>query len=374
MSITSHSSYLRYPPQIRRATTTLATVVLLLNLAEYLLACLRALYGWFAAPLQLPQIVILNPSENVLPMLLTAHIGLACALLIASAIAFLTPQIIVRTDSLVMETSFGTRVVPFNQLRSIRSVELSGERYIVWVDSGKGLPLQNWIASLLFGRWLRSGFLLTSDLGGFDNVLATLVAQVKKKYGEANFAARFSEEKPSWLVSMLLTPLATIREVAAGPIIPLTTQDAAWQMISVAASLALPQAVAAIIQVQIPWGALAVFLFALLEWPLASLYLADVPVDYLKRMEFQDVLRLYPLTQLPRWWVAAALTLLVIVGAPLFVMLLVPVPAIVFGCYWVFKLTEDWFAVRNPDALYGLLVTAVVQFMLYVLFMAMLAR
>jgi hypothetical protein len=244
----------------------------------------------------------------------------------------------------------------------------------VWVDSGHGLPLQGWLASLLFGRWLRSGFLLTNDMSGFENVVATLVAQVKQKYGEVNFAARFSEEKPTWLLSMLVTPLATIRELAAASIIPITRRDALWQMISVAASLALPQAVAAIIHTQLPWGMLAVFLFALLEWPLASLYLADVPVDYIKRMEFQDVLRLYPSTQLPRWIVAAALTLLVIVGAPLFVLILVPVPAIALGCYWVFKLTEDWFAVRNPDALFGLLVTVIVQIMLYVLFVAVLPR
>ena len=374
MSSNTYTTSLQYPSRIRRAGNALVATLLLLSLAEYMLAWLRVFYNSLAAPLQLPQSVFLTPSENILPMLLTAHIGLAFALLATDALVFLTPQIIVRTDGLAMRTAFGTRVVPFNALRSIRSVELPGEQYLVWVDSGHGLPLQNWIASLLFGRWLRSGFLLTNDLAGFENVVATLVAQVKQKYGEANFAGRFSEEKPSWLLSMLVSPFATIRQLAAASIIPISTRDATWQMISVAASLALPQAVAAIINVQLPWGALAVFLFALLEWPLASLYLADVPVDYIKRMEFQDVLRLYPVTQLPRWIVSAALTLLLIVGAPLFIMILVPVPAIALGCYWVFKLTGDWFAVRTPDALLGLLVTVIVQFMLYAVFVAMLPR
>ena len=94
----------------------------------------------------------------------------------------------------------------------------------------------------------------------------------------------------------------------------------------------------------------------------------------MKRVEFQDVLRLYPLTQLPRWWVAVALTLLVIVGTPLFVTLLSAVPAIALGCYFVFKLIEDWFAVRNPDALFGLLLTVILQLMLHVLFFATLPR
>ena len=205
-------------------------------------------------------------------------------------------------------------------------------------------------------------------------MIAMLAAQLKNKYGEADFAARFTEGKPTWLVSMLFAPLATIRGVANEPIIPITLREAAWQMISVAGSLALPQCVAAIIKVQLPWGALAVFVFALLEWPLASLYLTDVPVDYQKRMEFQGLLRLYPLTQLMRWLVAGVLTLLVIIGAPLIVVVLVPLPAIAIGCYWLFKLTEDWFSIRVPDALFGLLVTFVMQVMLYILSLWFLAR
>lgn len=354
--------------------TALAALVLFLSFAEYSLAWLRAFYGWLAAPLQMPFIAVLTPPADILSMLLSAHIGFAFALVTTRAIAFLAPQIIVRTDGVAMRTAFGTRLLLFSKLRRIRSAELPDERYIVWVDCGKGLPLQNWIASLLFGRIFWSGFLLVSELEGFDNLLATLAAQVKINYGESDFAARFSEEKPTWLVSMLLAPLSTIREVTGSATIPFTTRAAAWQMVSVAASLAVPQVVAALIKVQVPWGALAVFLFALSEWPLASLYLTDVPIDYTKRMEFADVLRLYPFTQLPRWLVAAALTLLVIVGAPLFVIILVPVPAIALGCYLLFKLTEDWFAVRNPDALFGLLVTAVMQLILYVLFVAMLAR
>src|SRR5512136_1645676 len=120
MSSITHSSNLQYPLRIRRAVTALATLVLLVSAAEYVLAWLRAFYGLFAAPLQLPPMVFLATTGDILPMLLTAHIGFAFALFTIGGIAFLCPQIIVRTDGLVMRTTFGTRVVPFAQLRRIR--------------------------------------------------------------------------------------------------------------------------------------------------------------------------------------------------------------------------------------------------------------
>ena len=371
--MSSRTSF-QYPPRLRRAATTLWLLTLLLNLAEYVLAWLRAFYGWLAAPLQLPPIVFLAPPPNILSMLLTAHIGLAFALIAANAMAFLTPRVVVRNNQLTMQTALGARVIPLDALRGIRSVELPGGRFVVWVDAAKGLPLQGWLASLLFGRWLRSGFLMTSDLASFDNIVATMVARLKQKYGEANFAAHFSEEKPTWLLSMLIAPLATIRDVAAATTIPISQREAIWQSVSVAASLALPQVVASIVHAQIPWGALVVFAVALLEFPLASFYLTDVPVESMRRLESQDVLRLYPLTQLPRWLIAGALTLLVIVGAPFLVIVLATIPAIVFGGYLVLKLSEDWFAVRYPDALMGLIVTIVMQLILYALFILTLAR
>ncbi len=375
MSALSTFPDFQYPPRIRQTVTALWALVLLLNLAEYLLAWLRAFYGWLTAPLQLPPIVLLAPSPNIWSMLLSAHIGLAFALVAVNALAFLAPRLVVGNKRLTMQTALGARAVPLAALRGIRSIELPRGRYLVWVDSTTGLPLQNWLASLLFGRWLGRGFLLTSDLAGFDNIVATMVAQLKLKYGAPNFAAHFSEEKPTWLLRMLIDPLPTlIRDVSAADVIPISPREAAWQMVSVAAALTLPQVVAAIIHVQIPWGALVVFAIALLELPLAVLYLAEAPAEMLRRLEFRDVLRLYPLTQLPRWLIAGALTLLVIVGAPLMVMILAVVPALVLGCYLVLKLTEDWFAARNPDALLGLLVTAVVQFILYALFIATLAR
>jgi hypothetical protein len=64
----------------------------------------------------------------------------------------------------------------------------------------------------------------------------------------------------------------------------------------------------------------------------------------------------------------------VIVGAPLFLIILVPIPALALDCYLVLKLIEDWFATRSPDALLGLLMTAVIQFILYAVFVVALAR
>jgi len=225
-SYSSHTSF-HYPPRIRRAVSALSLLVLFLNLAEYLLAWARAFYAWLAAPLQLPQIIFLTPPQNILSMLLTAHLGLAFAVIAADALAFLTPRIALGNNRFVMQTVFGARVIPFTALRGIHSVELSNKRFVVWVESAKGMPLQNLLARLLFGRWLGSGFLLTSDLDGFDDLLATIVAQLKRTYGDANFAAHFSEDKPTWLLSMLFEPRATIRDVSQADTIPISQREAA---------------------------------------------------------------------------------------------------------------------------------------------------
>ena len=368
------STIYEYPPRIHNTTRAIWLTVLLLNLAEYVLAWLRAFYAALAAPLDLPRIVFLTPSQDILSMLLTAHIGLVFALIVANALAFAAPRIVIWHNRWVFQTALGACIVPLDALRGIRSVELPGQRFVVWVESATGMPLQRFAARLIFGHWMGRGFFLTSDLAGFDNLVAAMVAQLKQKYGEANFTAHFSEDKPTWLLSMLTAPLATVHDLSEAAPIPIDLRAAMWQMVSVAASLALPQIVAAIIHIEIPWGALVVFVFAFFEFPLASLYLTAVPVEYLRTVEFDSVLRVYPLTQLPRWLIAAALTLLVIVGAPLIVLIFATAPAIVSGCYLVLKLTEDWYAARRPDALLGLAVTVIVQIILYALLIAMLAR
>jgi hypothetical protein len=374
MFYSSTNANFPYPARIRRVASTLSLLVLFLNLAEYLLAWARAFYAWVNVPLQLPLIVFLIPPQDIPLMLLTAHLGLAFAVIVADALAFMTPRITLMDNRLMMRTAFGTRVIPLDALRGIRSVELPGERFVVWVDSSKGLPLQRFAASLIFGRWVGRGFFVTSDLVGFEDLVATMVARLRVMYGEQDFAAHFSEGKPTWLLAMLTNPLATIREVSEASPNPITQREAIGQMASVAASLMLPLFVAAIIHLQIPWGAPIVFALALLEFPLASLYLTAVPAEYVRQMEFEAILRLYPLTQLPRWIIAGAVTLLVIVGAPLFLIILVPIPALALDCYLVLKLIEDWFATRSPDALLGLLMTAVIQFILYAVFVVALAR
>jgi hypothetical protein len=372
MSFDPRSTPFQYPPTLRRAVTALWVSLLLATLVEYILAWLRTFYSVLAAPLDWPRLVLLTPSQDILPMLLSAHIGFAFALIAADALAFAVPRITLTNNRLAMQTALGARVVSLDALRALHSVELPGGRFIVWVESANGMPLQRFAASLIFGRWMGRGFFLTSDLIGFDHLVAALVAQLKRKYGEADFAAHLDEDKPTRLLSMLTAPLATLRELSSAPTIPISAREAALQMVSIAASLALPQVIAAIIRVEMPWGALLVFLFAFVEFPLASLYLTAVPVEYMRALEFNDVLRLYPLTQLPRWLVAAAMTLLVIAGAPLIVFVFAAAPAVVLGCYGVLKLTEDWFAVRQPDALLGLVVTVIVQSVLYVFFIAML--
>lgn len=364
-----------YPATFRRVIHALWIFILLWNGIEYFLAWVRAMYALAYKPLALPYIEFLQPFHSILPTLLTAHIGLLFALITARAIAFLTPSITLRPDGLGMTSPLGARAIPFSAIRKIHATELSPNgRYVVWVDATKGLPLQGLLGSLLLGRWLGRGFLLTSDLARFDEIIAALVAQLKRKYGDAKFAAQFVEEEPTWLLAMLNAPRATITYVVARDELAIDQRTAIGQMVSASLSLALPAIVSGIIHVQFPWIALVIPLLALIEFPLASVYLSSLPLDTRRQMEFDDALRLYPLTQLPRWWIAIGLTLLVIAGVPAIILLLVPLAAIGVNSLAVIKLSEEWFPLNPPESWLSALVTVIYQLVLYELLIVFLPR
>lgn len=341
---------------------------------EYLLEWFRFVYTALAIPLHLPSVPFFFTSPG-LSSLLVSHLGLLVTLFLIRGVAFLTPRIALQDTGLLMQTALGRRFIPYAALRGIRSVELQPNgRYVVWVQSTRGLPLQNWPASLLFGRFLWRGFLMTSDLVGFDQVVAGLVNELKARYGEVGFATKFKEESPTWLLRMLNAPRATVHELATADEIRITTQDATQEMVSVAASLAVPSAVGALIHLQIPWNVLVVPALALLEWPLASLFLTAVPIGELHRMSFEAAIRVYPITQLPRWVAAIALTLLVAAGAPVFILLPAILIAIGLGAFTVLQLTEEWFAVKFPESLIGVVVTVVYQLVLFEIFLVLVTR
>jgi hypothetical protein len=365
----------QYPTNIRRVVLTLIIFVLTFNLLEYLLAWTRAFYAWLYLPLHLPYIPFLEPFHFVPSSLLTAHLGLFVALIFVRALAFLVPRVYLQSNGLLMTSALGRRFVPYTALRGIRSTELQPNgRFVVWVNSTAALPLQNFLAALIFGHWFWRGFLLTSDLDGFDNVIATIAARLKQRYGEEGFAARFVEAQPTWQLRMFNAPVETIRAVATEETLPITQRDAIWHTVSFVTSLLLPMIVSAIIHWQIPWGAVIVLSLAIAEVPLAALYLTAVPLTDLRHITFQDALRVYPLTQLPRWLIAIALTLLIGAGIPFPLMTFIILFAIVPGVLWVTQLTEAWFEVKFPESLLGALVTVIYQVLVYELFLVMLPR
>lgn len=380
MQTFTQTSAFQYPVRIRRAVELSWRALLLLNLVEFALTWLRVLYGWLWQPLNLPlppPIPLLDPpgARSVVPLLLTAHLGLFVALIAARAGAFLTPRITITNNGLLMQTALGQRFIPDSAFRAVRSVELQPSgRFVVWVDSTKGLPLQNWLYLLLFNRWAWRGFLLTSDLQGFDDVVARVASHLKQKYGEEKFAAHFAEGQPTTFMSLLGAPFETIQQIVKTEPLPIAMRQAALQMISVALSLSLPLLVGALIHLQFPWGALLLPVAALLEWPLASVFLFAISESYARRMTFEEALRVYPLTQLPRWLIAIGLTLFVVAGW--YYLLFVPlfVPAIGLGTILVVKLVEEWFEIEFPNSLLGILVTAIYQIVVYGLFLAFLPR
>jgi hypothetical protein len=108
--------------------------------------------------------------------------------------------------------------------------------------------------------------------------------------------------------------------------------------------------------------------------PLAAFYLTAVPVNSARRIEFGDALRVYPLTQLPRWLIALALTWLIVAGVPFSALVFIVILAIAPGVFLVAQLTAEWFQVQFIESLLGALVTVIYQVLVYELFLALLPR
>ncbi len=364
----------QYPPRVQRIVLVLCVFLLGLNLAEYALEWARALYAALYPHLHPPFIPFLEPSQNILHQLLVAHLGLFVTLLFVRALAYSMPGISLHTHGLMMHSPLGQRFIPFNALRGLRSTELAdGGRFVIWVQSRPGLPLQNWLGSLLFGRWDWSGFVLTSDIEGFEEIVAAIVGALKSRYGE-QFPAHFQEQPPTWLLGTLNTPRTVIHAAIAAEEAPLSEIDALLQMLSVALALALPAAISGFIHLQFPWAMLLAPILAMVEWPLVGFYLSIVPIGDTHHMEFRDALRIYPPTQLPRWVAAVGLTLLVAAGAPAPLLLLAGVLAAGLGGYLALQLVEEWFEVKPPDAYVGILATVVYQLFVYEVLLAFLPR
>lgn len=355
-----------------------AALTLALNLAEYVLAWLGVFYGWLLPVFDfLPSnspLAFLQPVRLglVLPTLLKAHLGLIAALIVSRAVAYLAPDVVPVSRGFVFRSVLGERFVPVDAVRAIRSVELPNERFLVWFESRKGLPLQHLLCWLLLGRWSRGGFFLLSDLQGFEQVAGTIVEQLRRSLGEETWHDNYHEEKPTALVTMLVNPTGHLKAMAEQN--PTTQREALWQMLSVAGSLAVPLLVGSFIHWQFPWAALVVPLVAMGEWIFGSAFLFALSEGYVHRLSFDEALRIYPLTQLPRWLTALALTVLIAAGWHWLLFLPALIPAVAYSGMLVVRLSEALFRLEFPASVIGGLVTVIYQIIVYGLFLALLPR
>jgi hypothetical protein len=364
----------QYPKRTNRIINAVCTILLLLNLAEYALAWARAIYAPLFTPLSLPFIPLLGPFQNTLQTLLIAHIGLLVALVCIRALAFMVPQVRLVDQGLLFKSSLGSRLIRSQSLRDVRSVELPGGRFVVWVHSTQGLPLQGLVGSMLFGEPLWRGFVLTSDLSGFDGIIAQIVGCMKARYAQEDFDAHWKEEPPTWQMRMLNDPNQTIRDMVELEEPPFTFSQAAGKVTWSMLPLALPLLVGGIIHLQIPWWIFVVLILGILEWPLVSGYLSMMPISEKHDMALESALAVYPMTQLTRWVPAVGLALLVAAGVPGPLMLLAALPAVAWGAFPVRELTKVWFEAKGADLWLGVVATVIYQLILYEVLLLMVPR
>ncbi len=368
----------QYPKRIRRIVNGACTILLLLNLAEYGLAWARAIYANLFTPLSLTYVPLLGPFQEWLSMLLSAHIGLGLTLILLRALSFAVSDIALTDEGLVFKASLGSRLVRFDAMRDVRSVELPNGRFIVWVHSTQGLPLQGLVASLLYGKRLWRGFMLTSDQSGFDSIIAQIVGCLKAKHGDEGFEASWREEPPTWQMRLLSNPAQTVLDALDLEDPPYTLQQAGLQMTVSSLPMVLPLIVGALIHpAQILWSitlVIIVMIMAVVEWPLIAAYLSLIPIGETHQMAMESALAVYPLTQLTRWVPALGLTVLVATGVPTALLILAAIPAVAWAALPVRVLTEAWFEAKPPESYLGVIGTVIYQLILYETLLLMVPR
>lgn len=363
----------RYPTQMMVALRGLPTLLvglalvqLSLNWARVLLALLAQWRGGTVPPFwQVP--------GEVLPTLLASHVTLLLALLLAAVVANLLSDVTVTKEGLILHAWSTTKRLSWEQVHSFFATTV-GEppRDVVFVRVTGGLPLYMRLYGLVVGHGFVPGFLITSDMADFEQLLGHILYEWQDVRGAA---PDFVEAPPSPFLAMLGTPRRTIAALSA-PLadetraptaadLPPLGQAAALMALS---ALALPVVLglASVAELRLPWAALILFLVALTEWPLAS-YGLVVLSDFFPGggVTFSQAAAVYPYTQLPRWVVALALAFPLLLGAPAWLLLPIVVGGIVWSGYLVAILTAQIYRLTPKQALLGSAVPAVYQLLVY---------
>nr|MBA3531543.1 hypothetical protein [Ardenticatenales bacterium] len=297
-------------------------------------------------------------------------ITLLLALLLALLLSNLLLPLTLGEQGLYVHGLRGTRVVAWEHLKGFYGTRIGeSARTLLFVRATKGAPWYSRLHGLAVGAGFTPGFLFTSDLEEFPSAMGYALRMVEAEQGMG--AVRFQEEIPGPFLAIVTTPEHQISALwpkdRMGTLdVPAMTKRAA--RLAVVFSLAAPLVllVDGLTKVEFPiLGTLLLFAIGMAEWPLGSYWFVTVGDILNKPTTFREMLPLYPDTQLPRWIMVLVCLIFLLLGLPVWTLVL-PIGAAMLWSAGVLRLlTEHLYDVEGSKSWLGTALPVIYQLFLY---------
>ncbi|MBI2846240.1 MAG: hypothetical protein HYX86_06825 [Chloroflexi bacterium] len=279
--------------------------------------------------------------------LLGAHLALFIALLAVYFLYDLFPALSLAPDG-VRVSSHGQWVfIPWGRIRRLVSTEAyAGERLIVFVELDTERLGPKWrLAGLIFGVGPRPGFLLTTDLRDFDQLVVTLANRLmegkgdqplSEVIGEDHFSPLFklTLDLPNFLLQIIMPYEREIPSYRQSLLVWVMLLVSSWGLLSMSRALATGDA---------RWSLIPLFFLASLEIAVGATALWAISDLYAGYPNWRQISTIYPFSQISRLWFFPFLGLAVAVPLPAVLLVLLGLGVATWVGYLAARFTQVYY-------------------------------
>lgn len=315
-------------------------------------------------------------------ILVAAHLMLLLAVPALLWLRNLLPSVESRDDGMAVRNMLNGRwqLIPWGRVQAFKATELTEQSQVLLLQA-RGLPGRGRLSSAIYDGSFGPGILITSAITHFQPLLAHALQRIAPLEREGA-PPILRQDAHSWLLW-----LSFQRKPAAAALVEEARADEATKAIKTPWLLAAARPMAAVALMPpllllvagllgdrpptlgLLGGAIGLWLFGMLEWPLVALLSVVLDENTGGGEEHYRALYLYPTSQLPRVLPLIAAVLLQIVG-------LTVLPALAWlgaiaMAYWLasalFEALYDW---HGSQAVLGGLMPVIWQLLLLIGFLA----
>ncbi|NTW00297.1 MAG: hypothetical protein HGA19_03210 [Oscillochloris sp.] len=260
-------------------------------------------------------------------ILVSAHLGLLLSIGVILWLRHLLPAIESRDDGIAVRESLRGRwqLLPWDHIHALKLTEISEQSQILLLQSAH-LPASQGLTSLLYDGSVERGVLITSAINNFQPMLQHALGQITAIEARSGSAVLHQEARSSllWMAfggrtarEMLVANARENTDTRA--VRPASLLSALRTMATITLPPAMLIIIGGVLGDRVPSlgllvGALALWIFGLLEWPLVSLISMLLDERTGGGEEGYRVFYLYPDSQIPRLLPLVAAVIFQIVG------------------------------------------------------------